>query len=83
MLVAICPVAARWKPKMKFKSGMLAIFENGEEVVIHKADISHETVTILFDREVTGFSGKSRSWCYKLNGEWIGNGNNIVKTLEV
>lgn len=83
MLVAICPVAVRWKPKMKFKSGMLAIFKNGEEAVIHEADISHEAVTILFDRKVTGFSGKSLSWSYELDGKWIGNGNDIVKTLEV
>ena len=68
---------------MEFKSGMLAIFRNGEQALIYRADISNETVTIWFDRAVTGFSGKSRSWSYKLDGKWIRGGNDIVKTLEV
>ena len=83
MLVDICLVAVRWRLEMKFKQGMLAIFRNGEQAVIHKADISNEEVAILFDREVTGSSEKSAFWNYKLDGKWIGDGNDIVKTLEV
>ena len=68
---------------MKLKRGMLAIFRNGEQAVIHKSDISNEEVAILFDREVTGGSEKSVFWNYKLDGKWIGDGNDIVKTLEI
>ena len=68
---------------MKFKPGMIAIFKNGEQAVIHKVNIGNEVAAILFDREVTGVNMKSCSWSYKLNGKWIENGNDIVKTLEV
>lgn len=68
---------------MKFKPGMLAIFRNGEQAVIHEANINNKEVAILFDREVTGSSEKSLLWNYTINGKWIGDGNDIVKTLEV
>ena len=68
---------------MKFKPGMLTIFRNGEQAVIHKAYIGHEEVTISFDRKVTGSRDKSLLWSYTLDGKWIGGGNDIVKTLEV
>lgn len=86
MLVAICPVAVRWKPMMleDIDYGDICVFQNGEEAIVEdfKPDYcGSNTIKLYFNKEVKGGETSSSEWNYRLNGRWISNGNNIVKVL--
>ena len=86
MLVAICPVAVRWRLIMleNIQKGDICIFQNGEEatVIDLKTEYSgSRAVKLYFNKDVQGLGCKSSSWNYRLDGTWIGKGNNIVKVI--
>ena len=62
----------------------ICIFKNGEEAKVTdyiKDFCGSRTVKLYFNKDVKGFDSKSPSWNYRLDGTWIGNGNNIVKII--
>ena len=90
MLVAICPVAARWRLEMDIKPGDVAIFKNGEEAKVIKINKRNDInrMIIYFDKKVVGFLEEKASvrnyWVYLLNGKFdsiLRQGNNIVKVI--
>ena len=86
MLVAICPVAVRWRLEMleNIQRGDICIFQNGDEatVIDFKPDYCRSrTIKLYFNKDVEGSGAKSPNWNYSLSGKWIGNGNNIVKVI--
>ena len=86
MLVAICPVAARWRLEMleNIQRGDICIFQNGDEATVIDLEPDYcgsDTIRLYFNKEVRGGSADVSVWNYRLNGKWIGNGNNIVKVI--
>lgn len=86
MLVAICPVAVRWKLTMleNIQRGDICIFQNGEEATVIDLEPDYRgsnTIRLFFNKEVRGGSANESVWNYRLSGKWIGNGNNIVKIV--
>ena len=86
MLVAICPVAVRWRLEMleNIQRGDVCIFQNGDEatVIDFKPDYcGSNTIRLYFNKEVRGSGVNESVWNYYLNGKWIGNGNDIVKII--
>ena len=86
MLVAICPVAVRWRLEMleNIQRGDICIFQNGEEATVINFNPDYcgsNTIRLFFNKEVRGGSADESVWNYYLNGKWIGNGNNIVKVI--
>ena len=86
MLVGICPVAVRWKLTMleNIRRGDIVVFKNGEEATIidFKPDYcGSNTIRLYFNKKVRGGSANESAWNYRLNGRWIGNGNDIVKVI--
>ena len=86
MLVAICPVAVRWKLTMleNIQKGDICIFQNDDEATVIDFEPDYcgsDTIRLFFNKEVIGGSANESVWNYYLNGEWIGNGNNIVKVI--
>ena len=90
MLVAICPVAVRWRLEMDIKPGDVAIFKNGEEAKVIKINKRNDInrMIIYFDKKVVGFLEEKASvrnyWVYLLNGKFdsiLRQGNNIVKVI--
>ena len=86
MLVAICPVAVRWKLTMleNVQKGDVCIFQNGEEAKVTdyiKGFCGSRTVKLFFNKDVEGLNSKSSDWNYRFDGTWLGNGNNIVKVI--
>ena len=86
MLVAIYPVAVRWKLTMleNIQKGDICIFQNGEEatVIDFEPDYSgSNTIRLFFNKPVKGGSSSKSAWNYYLSGKWIIDGNNIVKVI--
>ena len=86
MLVAICLVDARWRLKMleNIQKGDICVFQNGEEATVidfNPGYCGSNTIRLFFNKEVRGGSADESVWNYRLNGKWIGNGNNIVKVI--
>ena len=86
MLVAICPVAVRWKLTMleNIQRGDICIFQNGDEATVIEFNPGYcgsDTVRLYFNKEVRGGSADESVWNYRFDGTWIGNGNNIVKVI--
>ena len=86
MLVAICPVAVRWRLEMleNIQRGDICIFQNGEEATVIDLEPDYcgsNTIRLFFNKEVRGGSADESVWNYRLSGKWIGNGNNIVKVI--
>ena len=86
MLVAICHVAVKWKLTMleNIQRGDVCIFQNGEEAKVMdyiKDNCGPRTIMLYFNKDVEGFGSKSPNWNYRLDGTWIGNGNDIVKII--
>ena len=86
MLVAICPVAARWRLIMleNIQRGDVCVFQNGDEATVIDLEPDYcgsTTIRLYFNKEVRGGSADESVWNYYLNGKWVGNGNNIVKVI--
>ena len=86
MLVAICPVAVRWKLTMleNIQRGDICVFKNGEEATVIDFKLNYcgsNTIRLYFNKEVRGSGVNESVWKYYLNGKWIGNGNDIVKIV--
>lgn len=86
MLVAICPVAVRWKQTMleNIQRGDICIFQNGDEATVIDLEPDYcgsNTIRLYFNKEVRGGDANESVWNYRLSGKWIGNGNNIVKVI--
>ena len=86
MLVAICPVAVRWKLTMleNIQRGDICIFQNGDEATVidfNPGYCGSNTIRLFFNKEVRGGSSDESVWYYDLNGKWRGGGNNIVKVI--
>lgn len=86
MLVAICPVAVRWKLTMleNIQKGDICVFQNGDEATVTDFKPSYSgynTIRLYFNKSVEGGSVDESAWNYYLSGKWIGSGNNIVKVI--
>ena len=86
MLVAICPVAVRWRLTMleNIQRGDICVFKNGDEATVidfNPGYCGSDTIRLYFNKEVRGGSADESVWNYRLSGKWIGNGNNIVKVI--
>lgn len=86
MLVAICPVAVRWKQTMleDIQRGDICIFQNGDEATVIDFEIDYcgsNTIRLFFNKEVRGGDANESVWNYHFSGKWIGNGNDIVKVI--
>ena len=90
MLVAICPVAVRWRLEMDIKPGDIAILKNGEEAKVVKINKRNDInrMVIYFDKKVIGFLDENayvrNYWIYLLDGKFdslLRQGNNIVKVI--
>lgn len=90
MLVAICPVAVKWRQMMleNINYGDICVFSNGEEAAVtdFKKDGSY-AISIEFNKDVIGFSDQAeKRWCYDYNGRFFRDaddpdGNDIVKIV--
>ena len=86
MLVAICPVAVRWKLTMleNIQRGDVCVFQNGDEATVIDFEPGYcgsNTIRLYFNKEVRGGSADESVWNHHFDGTWIGNGNNIVKVI--
>ena len=66
------------------QKGDICVFQNGEEATIINVNPGYcgsDTIRLYFNKEVIGGSTNESVWNYYLKGEWIGNGNNIVKVI--
>lgn len=64
--------------------GDICIFQNGEEATVTKfiKDLcGSRTIKLFFNKDVEGLDSKCYSWNYRIDGTWIGSGNNIVKVI--
>ena len=89
MLVAICPVAVRWRLEMNIKPGDVAIFKNGEEAIVERTvKIGESHFKISFNKKVHGWIRDERidyCWIYNRRGlinTGSPNGNDIVKVIQ-
>ena len=86
MLVATCPVVVRWRLEMleNIQRGDICIFQNGDEATVIDLEPGYSgsnTIRLYFNNLVKGCTADEFAWNYRLNGKWIGNGNNIVKVI--
>ena len=66
------------------QKGDICIFQNGEEAMVKDFRLyGSNAIKLLFNKDVEGLVAKSPSWSYRINGTWIGNGNNIVKVIHL
>lgn len=66
------------------QKGDICIFQNGDEAKVidfKQGYPGSNTIKLCFNKDVEGLGAKSSSWNYRINGTWIGNGNNIVKVI--
>lgn len=90
MLVAICPVAVKWRPMMleDINYGDICVFNNGEEATVTKYQSDNDgDISIIFDKDVIGYSDQAGDrWIYDSNGRFLRpmddpDGNDIVKVI--
>ena len=68
----------------KIQRGDICVFQNGDEATVIDLEPDYfgsDTIRLYFNKEVRGGSANESVWNYRLNGKWIGNGNNIVKVI--
>ena len=66
------------------RKGDICIFQNGEEATVIDFNPGYcgaDTIRLYFNKEVRGGDANESVWNYYLSGEWIGNGNDIVKIV--
>ena len=66
------------------QKGDVCVFKNGEEATVIDLNLGYyesRTIKLYFNKDVEGLGSKSPNWNYRLDGTWIGNGNNIVKVI--
>ena len=66
------------------QKGDICIFQNGDEATVIDFKLDYcgsNTIRLYFNKDVEGLRAKSPNWSYRINGTWIGNGNNIVKVI--
>lgn len=64
--------------------GNICIFQNGDEATVidfNPGYCGSNTIRLYFNKEVRGGSADESVWNYRLDGTWLGNGNNIVKIV--
>ena len=86
MLVDICHAAVRWRLMMleNIQKGDVCIFQNGDEATVidfNPGYCGSNIIRLFFNKEVRGGGDNESAWIYRLDGTWIGNGNNIVKVI--
>lgn len=66
------------------QKGDVCIFQNGEEAMVTDFRLDpceSSVIRLFFNKDVEGKKSNQNNWNYRLNGKWIGNGNNIVKVI--
>lgn len=66
------------------QKGDVCVFKNGEEATVTDFRLDpyeSSLIKLFFNKDVEGLGSKNSNWNYRLDGTWIGNGNNIVKVI--